>query len=502
MALPTNGFVIHQIPHPVDPQVNGFGFYRTIDEGSSVLLDQRIAIPTNNEYAISHHWENFHLSDLSNTSKLQLQFTYDLDDMPTADQSDTTDNTARGTYIWEPGFDQTQNGSLAHKNHGWWYQNHEETSGYQATYRWEYDGSFVASFTFTWCYTTNVTDASLGVAAVTNNDAPPVTDIVAEFQEQVFLAGNEDQPHRLYNSRRFLPESFPAANFNDVGSASDPIRALEPYIGMIGTFTRDTKYAVTGDSTAGYVPTEAVSRRGIAGKNCHVATERGVIFVARDGVFMTSFVGADQELSAKIKHLFIGKSTEDYSGEDTINWDHADTIGCAYWHSKFYCTYPSTGPNFGINTVPNRMMVFSFETKEWYFYDLAARSLLVEEDNDTLTAGFNDGKVYTLETTSQDDGSDIAMSVETKEFDIGVRSLLLFMKVDAEGRDGLTVSILIDGSTTASHTSTITGSRTKTVLPLAEGTWGHRWKAKFDYTGNQAVRIYGLSMYFLPLSSH
>ena len=53
MALPTNGFAIHQIEHPEDPQVNGFGLYRTIDGGSSVLLDQRIQIPVNNEYAVT-----------------------------------------------------------------------------------------------------------------------------------------------------------------------------------------------------------------------------------------------------------------------------------------------------------------------------------------------------------------------------------------------------------------------------------------------------------------
>jgi len=500
MALPTNGFVIHQIPHPDDPQVGGFGFYRTIDEGASTLLDQRIAIPTNNEYACSHHWENFHLSDLSNTSKLQLQFTYDLLDFPTAGQTDTTDNTARGCYIWEPGVDQIQNGSLGLKNKGFWYVNHTETSGYQPTHRWELADGHVASFTFTWMYTTGISDSSLGAASATNNDAPPACDITAEFQEQVFLAGLAKQPHRLFFSKRFLPESFPGTNFIDVGPASDPIRALESYIGILGTFTRDTKYAVSGSSTAGYVATEAVSRRGLAGLNAHIATERGVIFVARDGIFLTSFVGGDQELTKKIKPIFTGLTTEDFNGEDRVNWDHADKISCAYYRGRFYCAYPTTGPNNGINTEPNRVAMYEFETKEWYFIDWPVRSLLVEDDNDTITAGFVDGKVYTLETTTQDAGSDIALTAETKDFDPGVRSLLLFMKVDCEGKDGLTVAVIVDDET--KHTSTIKGSRTKTLLPLDENTWGHRWRLKFTYTGHQAVRIYGFSMYFIPLSSH
>lgn len=77
---------------------------------------------------------------------------------------------------------------------------------------------------------------------------------------------------------------------------------------------------------------------------------------------------------------------------------------------------------------------------------------------------------------------------------------MLFLKVDAEGRDGLTCKVVVDG--TVQHTSTIEGSRTKTIIPLDEDTWGNRWKLQFSYTGSQEVAIYGFSMYYLPLSSH
>ena len=38
MTLPAEGFALYDIAHPTDPQVNGFGFYRSVDGGTTPLL--------------------------------------------------------------------------------------------------------------------------------------------------------------------------------------------------------------------------------------------------------------------------------------------------------------------------------------------------------------------------------------------------------------------------------------------------------------------------------
>ena len=489
-GLPSGGFALYNIPHPSDPQVNGLGVYRTVDTGSSLLLEERIQIPTDNEYATSYEWEVFNLGTLSNTSSLQLQFTINLDDVPTADQQNTTDNTAYGTQLWEPGFVQTQFGSLGQRNQHYFMQNSEDSSGYRGTYRWEIADGYVATETFTWCYLTDTADASLGAAAATNNSEPPACDIAASFNEHMFLAGNSVNPHRLFWSKRYLPESIPATFFTDIGNADDPIRALASYVGLLGVLTRDTKYYVTGNETAGFVATEAVSRRGVVGQSTFAVTDKGVIFVARDGVYATSFIGTDKELSAKIRPLFEGQTV---NSESPINFDVSDTFACEFFGDKFYFSYATTG-----NTVPNRLAIYSLQTQEWYFTDIAARSLLTEDDTNALQAGYSNGHVYTLESGATDDGSSIALAAQTKDFWVGARALFLGMKVDAEAQDGITVGFVIDD--VEQHSVTLTGSRTKSYLPLPEDAWGNQWRMTFAYTGSRAVRVYGANVFYLPLN--
>src|SRR5690348_15186514 len=49
--------VIFDIQHPIDPQVNGFGLYRTVVDGSVNLRIARLHIPLYTTYAITAPWE-------------------------------------------------------------------------------------------------------------------------------------------------------------------------------------------------------------------------------------------------------------------------------------------------------------------------------------------------------------------------------------------------------------------------------------------------------------
>ena len=492
MALPTEGFALYNIAHPTDPQVNGFGFYRSVDGGTTLLLDTRVAIPDNNEYGIAHDWEVLVVGALTGASNLQLHFTLDLGEFVLTSGT----SAIRGTQKWEPGQASSvaAAGAYAPKDSDEYFQNSEDTSGNRGTYRWEIADGHVTTETFTWAFLSDLADASLGAEATTDNDLPPVTNISAVFDESVFLAGNATNPHRLFWSKRFQPEAYPTANFIDIGQASDPIMDLATTVGALGVLCRTTKYYVNGDVTSGFVATQSPDRRGTP-VGTHAITPQGVAFVARDGIFLTTFVGKDMEISQKIFPLFIDETVND---ESPINWDAISTASLGYYKQKLYFAYPS-----GSNTQPTRVLVYSFTTGEWFMYDYIVRSMFFEETTDLFAAGSTDGIVYNLESGTQDGSTDIALDVQTKDFtdnDPTLRKLYLWFKVDADCQnETLTCAIYIDGI--LKHTASITGSRTKVINPLPEDTWGHQWRANFTYTGNKAIKIYGITMEYLPLQS-
>ncbi len=58
--------------------------------------------------------------------------------------------------------------------------------------------------------------------------------------------------------------------------------------GLLGVFSRRTKYRILGNITSGFVAQEALSSRGTPSPNSAIITEQGIGFVARDGIFMTN----------------------------------------------------------------------------------------------------------------------------------------------------------------------------------------------------------------------
>src|SRR5690349_10331467 len=59
----------YDIQDPTDPQVNGFGFYRTVVDGTTPLLVAKKQIPDSPEYSVCHPWE---ASDATNESLILL----------------------------------------------------------------------------------------------------------------------------------------------------------------------------------------------------------------------------------------------------------------------------------------------------------------------------------------------------------------------------------------------------------------------------------------------
>lgn len=341
-------------------------------------------------------------------------------------------------------------------------------------------------------------DTALGTAIdLTGNAVPPVASYGFAFNDTLFLCRDTLNPHYLWFSKRFQPESFPPANFVEITNPSDPIQAGISNMGLAGVFTRLTKFRVFGNATSGYIAQEAISKRGTPAPMAVNGSEFGVLFVARDGVWVTNFVSPDTSIGDQISPLFIGQTVNDM---DPINWAQANQMTASTFKRRYYLSYAS-----GINTLPDTMAVYSHDTRHWYFYDHPLSSLFYEEDTDQFLGGGQDGNTYILESGTTDNGAAIALVVETKDFTgseplmQGVRKLFLYTKLDLNTQgDAVTIVLIVDDTVRGSQTVTTTG-RTVRLLSFPAGAQGYRWRMRISYTGRKAVAIYGLSALYLPM---
>lgn len=347
---------------------------------------------------------------------------------------------------------------------------------------------------------TTTADNALGVEVEIDHDPPPHCPRVAQFQETIFLCGDKANPNYLWYSNRFYPEYF--SNYVQCGTTDYLLNAIVPIAGALAAFKRNTKYKVTGNSIDGYVPLESLSKRGTTSPDACVASENGIIFPAKDGIFVTNLFTPDIPIAEDILPLFYNETLNGYA---PINWDQAWQFAGIAYKDRYYMSYAS-----GDSTAPDMVMVYSRATKKWYFYSFPITCFNVEEDVDMITCGSTDGFVYIMEQGSSADGSaSITMTADTKDYFGGApntRKLFMGFKIDALVPAGtLTANFYVDG--VLKRTVSITGNRTKTLLRLPEGCMGFLWRITFSYTQSSSTSssgrtaIYGVSALWLPIGA-
>lgn len=345
--------------------------------------------------------------------------------------------------------------------------------------------------------TSSVSDTALGGEVEVDNDPPPNASWCFGYLEHMFLCRDQDNSHYLWWSKRYRPEQVPAENFLEIGHPQDPLQCGVAYGGLAGVFTRLTKYRILGNSTSGFVHQEAMTKRGTPAFNAVEATEHGIIFPARDGIFVTQLVSPDVEVSNQIEPLFYGETV---NGFYPINWDAASQFTSAVFKGRYYLSYADSR-----SSVPNMIMVYSFDTKRWYFYDSPLRSFFVEEQDNRLTAGTQDGFVVTMESGSDDEGDDIEMEVETRDYageeGGNILKLYQYMKIDADTLgEYVNIDFYLDDTRRATLYLSHDG-RTSKLYNLPASLLGYKWRAKIRYTGSERVRVYSAGTLYVPLSA-
>lgn len=345
--------------------------------------------------------------------------------------------------------------------------------------------------------TSSQADTALGAAVETDNDRPPVAAFVSAWQEHLWLCRDASNPHYLWYSKRFRPESYPPGNFIEIGDASDALQCTVPYAGMLGVFSRLTKYRVTGNSSSGFYAPEAPSHRGTPAPMAAIATEQGLFFIARDGFFLTTLGSPDMELSGLISGLFAGEMVNDFA---PINWDLAEQMSAAYWKRRLYVSFARLT---GSTWLPNTVAVYSFDTSRWYFYDHPLASLLVEEDVDQLVGGGVNGFASVLEAGDLDETTAISLDVETKDWtgdNPHGRKLFAYVRFDVDAKgDTVSADFVVDGS--LERTYSLTGTRSRRLLPVPPGVMGYSWRVRFRHSGQARAHIYGVTAFYMPMEA-
>lgn len=327
--------------------------------------------------------------------------------------------------------------------------------------------------------TLSVADTALGTTVEEDNDQPPFCGWGAEFQNHIFLAIDAANPHYLWYSKRFRPESVPAANFLEVGYPGDPIQGGARLVGLLGLYTRDTKYRIVGNATSGFVAIEALSSRGTPAGHATIASDQGAIFVARDGLFLTNFQSADVALSTAIEPLFYGETVNDYA---PIDWSRAREMALGSYKQRYYFSYPTIGGGA-------MMAVYSRETQQWYHYSIAPTAMYTDETSDVLWGGGDGGAIVAIDSPQ---ASTEAVTTTATFADRGGPSSFLrkrfgYLRIDAEaGSQPVTVQLWVDG--VLRHTIRVTGSRRRQLYRLPDGVLGYVGRVTVTLTApSQAV---------------
>ena len=359
-------------------------------------------------------------------------------------------------------------------------------------------------------------DAALGGAVSEDNDPPRGATLIHVLRDRIWV-NDLSAPNRLRWTPRFFPESFPANNFIDLGTQEQPITAISSINNVLIAFTPRSKFrlieqdenivAISGDipflgaATAGFVAFELPSSRGCVAYRAVISTSYGIIYPAKDGIYVTDGTAApEQLLSELVQPLFLGVRV---GGIPPIDFGYEANMAAAFYRDRYYLSFTSIESMDGQN---DYTMILSPSRGAW-FWSAGFSSFFFDGVHDVFYGGMPSGRLVALEAPVKfTDFSDMpitasVMTAERAGGDRGVKKLFLYMRVDAEVSSGDTLEAAFYADDSVVHTETITGNRIRKLMKLPEQARGHTWRVAFNYSGTKQVKIHGVETQYKSLVS-
>lgn len=211
-------------------------------------------------------------------------------------------------------------------------------------------------------------------------------DICCNAFNQMWLAGDSNNPHVVYYSKINNPESFPPQNFIELGSPSDPVMALIPFNGQLYAFTLTTAYLILPAGTLGATvpyPSPTRCKHGLVGKFSWAATEGEIIYASYDGwyLFQAGEAGLLTEIIDWIPKGYL------YGPVPPIDKTQWAQMIMAYANRETFVSY------IDVNAV-RRRAIWSSTYKRWRPDDEPSTAMFFEADTGTFVVAQNNGMIY------------------------------------------------------------------------------------------------------------
>jgi len=199
---------------------------------------------------------------------------------------------------------------------------------------------------------TGGTGSFTGIVRLIHNAGEPVSvssipgqpcDLVALAYNQMWLAGDVNNPHFLYYSNPGYPENFGPQNYIPVSQPSDPIMAVINWRGALYVATLTTWYLIIGGASPYAQPTG--SKHGLVAKHGWCQAESAIYYQAVDGI--REFTGSDgRYVSLPIEWLF-RKDPNTAALTPIIPADTANlaAVTMAFYNNVVYVVYPGLDGN-------------------------------------------------------------------------------------------------------------------------------------------------------------
>lgn len=313
-------------------------------------------------------------------------------------------------------------------------------------------------------------------------DRPPagIIGIEGPYYDRLFALTST----HLYPSRRYNPDSFATSHVIQVAGADETALWVKKAIGGLYVGTTKDIYWITGDGAELPDGTINFTKRPLnidnAPRSEAVATEGNLlVYLAADGWRAISGGGSK---------LLTGETSELYRGKTRYSVSPVNLSTGRFRAAIAQNQLSAITPEGASTTSSTKIYRHRFDSGHWYrhVYGRNWRCIYREPDG-TLIASDNAGFVWTLDTGTQDDGSNIALELWTPDDDLGHpfsrKDPYDFRTMINTGSQTATLSLYPDsGSTPTAIGTANTSSFTESLYSLEPVASFHR--AQIRLTGS------------------
>ena len=313
-----------------------------------------------------------------------------------------------------------------------------------------------------------------------------------EFQKvhknRLYLAGNYDNPNRIYYSELNNVGDFPAINYFDLnpqegenitGLATFYTSAYASPNADLYIFKSTHIYQLSGNSILDFALYEVASNIGCIAPKSIVSDKGTIYFLAEDGIYTFFQNYQIKKISDKIDPIIKG-----------MNKTKIEKASAIFYDNHYWLSYPDSS-----DTVNSKVLVYSPQFDAWgqVSFNAGAPEIWIQQSgiSDTIKMLFGKGgKIYRYGTALKDESSSITGTYQTKWFNLDDPlnlKRLSYFDVDYSKDTGLVhIGYYKDyGSSLTSQDTLQTNENTNrnTRFTLSENLWGEKFSMKITSSG-------------------